>query len=111
MALVLPEVQRVRDVPDLTADLVGQATGTCRSTAEDWMNGRTEPAGNGAQRLIVLSEIVDQLSLVLQPAAIAAWLQRPISRLDNERPLDLLHRGDHLPVARLIDEMQYPGAS
>lgn len=111
MTPLLREAQRVRAVPGLSDRLLGRATGASPSTVRDWFAGRTEPTGSRAERLIEVAEMVRQLGEVMEPAAIPVWLQRPIPRLENERPVDLLGRGEYLPVARLIGEMQYSGVS
>jgi hypothetical protein len=43
--------------------------------------------------------------------AIPVWLNRPVIALDDEKPIELIARGDYKRVARLIAEIKYPGVS
>ncbi len=87
------------------------ATGAKPSTVRGWLAGRSEPTGVRAQRLIELSEMVKRLARVLRGESIALWLQRPVLALGDEKPIELLARGDYRRVAQLIAEIEYPGIS
>ncbi len=52
-----------------------------------------------------------RLGAVVRPGSIPLWLQRPILALGDEKPINLLARGDYLRVAKLISEIEYPGVS
>jgi hypothetical protein len=41
---------------------------------------------------------------------IPVWLTKPVEALDEEKPIDLIARGDYLQVARLISSIEDPGA-
>jgi len=41
---------------------------------------------------------------------IPVWLTKPIEALDDEKPLDLIARGDYRSVARVVSELEDPGA-
>ncbi|CAN5529065.1 hypothetical protein BH20ACT17_BH20ACT17_15030 [soil metagenome] len=77
----------------------------------DWLNGRSTPTGARAQRLIELAEMTDRLARVMNPGYIAVWLNRPLQALDDDKPVELLARGDYRGVGQLIAELEYPGAS
>jgi hypothetical protein len=77
----------------------------------DWLNGRSAPTGSRAERLIELAEMTDRLRRVMDPAYIPVWLTRPIEALDDDKPVELLARGDYRRVAKLISELEYPGIS
>jgi uncharacterized protein (DUF2384 family) len=47
----------------------------------------------------------------MQRDFIPIWLTRPIEALDDEKPVEVLARGEYRRVARLIAELEYPGAS
>ncbi len=64
-----------------------------------------------AQRLIELSEMVRRLARVLREESIVLWLQRPVLALGDEKPIELIARGDYRRVAKLIAEIEYPGVS
>ncbi len=41
---------------------------------------------------------------------IPVWLIEPIEALDDDKPIDVIARGDYRRVARLISELEDPGA-
>lgn len=43
--------------------------------------------------------------------AIPVWLNRPIVALDDEKPIELIARGEYRRVAKLIAVLEYPGVS
>ena len=55
--------------------------------------------------------MIKRLALVVRPKSIAVWLKRPILALDDEKPIELIARGEYKRVAKLISEIQYPGVS
>jgi len=44
----------------------------------------------------------------MDPEDIGVWLNRPLETLDDDRPIELLARGDYRRVAKLIAELEYP---
>ena len=48
---------------------------------------------------------------VMQADFIPIWLTRPIEALDDEKPVEVLARGDYRRIAKLIGELEYPGVS
>jgi Protein of unknown function (DUF2384) len=111
MSPLLEEAQRVHDLAGLSDRLIAAGTGAKPSTVRGWLAGRSEPTGVRAQRLIELSEMVRRLARVLRAESIAPWLQRPVLALDDEKPLELIARGDYRRVAKVIAEIEYPGVS
>jgi uncharacterized protein (DUF2384 family) len=91
--------------------MVAAATGAKPGTGRGWLSGRSEPSGASAERLIELAEMIKRLALVLRPESIPVWLQRPILALDDEKPIELIARGEYRRVAKLIAEIEYPGVS
>ena len=41
---------------------------------------------------------------------IPVWLAKPIEALDDEKPLDLIGRGEYRRVARVVSELEDPGS-
>jgi hypothetical protein len=111
MSPLLEEAQRVHDLAGLSDRLIATATGAKPSTVRGWLAGRSEPSGVRAQRLIELSEMVRRLARVLRSESIALWLQRPVLALNDEKPIELIARGEYRRVAKLISEIEYPGVS
>ncbi|SRR6266511_1678763 len=111
MSVLTLEAQRMRDTAHLSDALIAKATGARPSTVRDWFAGRSSPTGTRAERLIELSEMMDRLARVMKADYIPIWLQRPVPVLDDEKPIELLARGDYRPVAEVIAELEYPGAT
>jgi DNA-binding transcriptional regulator YiaG len=111
MSPLLEDAQRVHDTAGLSDRMIAAATGAKPSTVRGWLAGRSEPTGARAERLIELAEMIKRLALVLRPESIPVWLQRPILALDDEKPIELIARGEYRRVAKLIAEIEYPGIS
>lgn len=105
------EARHVHDAAQLSDRLIAAATGAKPSTVRDWLNGRSTPTGSRADRLIELSAMTDRLVRVMDPSYIPVWLNRPLEVLDDDKPVELLARGDYRRVAQLIAELEYPGVS
>ncbi len=111
MSALLEEAKRVHEVAGLSDRMIARATGAKPSTVRGWLSGRSEPTGVRAERLIELSEMASRLSGVIRSEAIPVWMNRPILALDDEKPIDLIARGEYRQVAKLISEIEYPGVS
>jgi uncharacterized protein (DUF2384 family) len=111
MSVLTIEAQRMRDVAHLSDALIAKATGARPSTVRDWFAGRSSPTGKRAERLIELSEMTDRLARVMQADYIPVWLQRPVPILNDEKPIELLARGDYRQVAAVIAGLEYPGVT
>lgn len=111
MSALTLEAARVRDTAHLNDREIAAATGARPSTVRDWLSGRSSPTGTRATRLIELAEIADRLRRVMDPEYIGVWLNRPLEVLDDDKPIDLLARGDYRRVANLIAELEYPGVT
>ena len=55
--------------------------------------------------------MTDRLARVMKAEYIPVWLQRPVPVLRDEKPIELLARGDYRPVAEVIAGLEYPGAT
>jgi hypothetical protein len=105
------EAVRLRSEAYLNDDMIARATGAARSTVRDWLSRRSAPTGVRAERVGELSAIVDRLPRVMRAEYIPVWLAKPIEALDDEKPVDLIARGEYRRVARIISELEDPGAS
>jgi uncharacterized protein (DUF2384 family) len=72
---------------------------------------RVHDVASQSDRMIESAEMIKRLALVVQPESIPVWLQRPILALDDEKPIELIARGEYRRVAKLIAEIEYPGVS
>jgi hypothetical protein len=104
------EALRIRSAAGLNDDLIARGTGAARSTVRDWFAHRSAPTGVRAERVGELSAIIDRLPRVMASDYIVVWLTKPIEALDDDKPIDLIGRGEFRRVARLISELEDPGA-
>jgi transcriptional regulator with XRE-family HTH domain len=104
------ETIRIRDLGGLNDRQIGAATGAAASTVRDWLRRKSVPTGTRAERIAELSAIVERLPRVMDPEYIPVWLAKPVEALDDDKPLDVIGRGEYRRVARLISELEDPGA-
>jgi hypothetical protein len=56
--------------------------------------------------LIELSAMVERLARLMEPSYIAVWLRKPVPALGDEKPIDLIARGEYMRVAGLISALE-----
>ncbi len=95
----------------LTDRDIARATGAAASTARAWLGERSAPTGERAERLIELVAMVERLERLMRADYISIWLRKPVPALDDDKPLDLIGRGDYRRVARLVSELEGTTAS
>jgi uncharacterized protein (DUF2384 family) len=105
------EVAFIHDEAHLTTEDIAAATGAAPSTTRAWVALTRVPSGKRARRVAELSAIVERLLRVMDPEYIPVWLNKPIPALDDEKPLDLISRGDYRRVAEIISELEEPVAA
>jgi len=105
------EARRVHERGHLSDQLIARATGAARSTVRGWLALRSEPTGQRAERVAELSALVERLARIMEPDYIPVWLTKPVEALDNEKPIELIARGDYVRVARLVSSLEEPGAA
>lgn len=104
------EAVRIHRVAHLSDRQIAAAVGAAPSTVRDWLAKRSSPTGRRAERVAELAEIVDRLMRVMEADYIPVWLSRPIEALDDRKPLELIGRGQARRVARVVSELESPGA-
>jgi uncharacterized protein (DUF2384 family) len=104
------EVVRIHEAAHLSDVQIGRAVGAAPSTVRDWFARRSSPTGQRAERVAELAEIVDRLARVIDATYIPVWLSKPIEALDDQKPLELIARGRARRVARVVSELESPGA-
>ncbi len=102
------EVAYVREVGHLSDKDIARATGAGVSTVGAWMRRARTPSGVRAERLAELSAMVDRLARVMDPDYIPVWMRKPVAALGDDKPLDVLARGDYRRLSRLISELESP---
>ena len=108
---VAQDVAHVRELGRLSEQDVARATGTARSTVGAWMRGTRQPTGVRLERFAELSALVERLARVMDPEFLPLWLHKPVPALGDDKPLDVLARGDYRRVSTLVAEMESPGVS
>ena len=78
------------------------------STVGAGLRRTRSPRGERAERLAELSAIVDRLALVMEPSYIPVWLHKPVRALEDEKPIDVLAKGEWQRVARLVSGLESP---
>jgi hypothetical protein len=81
------------------------------STVRAWLDRRSAPSGQQAERLVELSSLVERLARLIQAPSISNWLSAAVPILDGEKPIDRITQGDYRSVARIISCIKDVGAS
>jgi uncharacterized protein (DUF2384 family) len=100
------EVARICHLGNLTATHVADATGADVSSARRWIHGIRTPAGGHATRILQLAALVDRLAQVMDPAYIPVWLIKPVARLDDRRPVDVIRDGNYPSLSQLVASLE-----
>jgi hypothetical protein len=50
--------------------------------------------------------MVERLARLMQPSYIAVWLRKPVPALGEEKPIDVIARGEYMRVAQLISALE-----
>ncbi len=69
------------------------------------------PRADCTERLVEPSSLIERLARVVRPGCIPDWLNTPNPALDGNKPIEYIARGDCREVARVIAELEDPGAS
>jgi uncharacterized protein (DUF2384 family) len=104
------EAVLVHEVGHLSDQLIARATGAAPSTVRGWLKRTSSPTGARAERVAELSAIVNRLTRVMSPDYIPVWMTKPIEALDDEKPLDLIARGEYRRVSGVVRNLEHPGA-
>jgi transcriptional regulator with XRE-family HTH domain len=105
------QAAHIHKAAGLSSADIARATGAEESTVRAWIRGTREPSGRRAERLTELAALVDRLLLVMRADYIVVWMRRPIALLDDDKPLDVIGRGDYRSVSRVIAGLESPGAA
>lgn len=103
---VAAEIERVSQLGNLTASHLAAATGGDPSSARRWLRGSRTPSGVHATRALELIALVERLAYVMDATFIPVWLLKPIARLDDRRPVDVIRAGQYRRVSRLVASLE-----
>ena len=104
------EVILVKDLGRLNDRLIARATGAAPSTVRGWLSRKSSPVGVRAERGAELSALVTRLMRVIDADYIPVGLTKPNEALDDEKPLDLIARGEYRRVSSVVRTLEHPGA-
>ena len=65
-----------------------------------------EPGDVVALQLVELSALIERLARVVDPSYIPVWLRKPVPALEDDKPLDVIGRGDYRRVAALVSAVE-----
>jgi uncharacterized protein (DUF2384 family) len=102
------EVEKIKARAPLTDADVARALGASPATVAAWRARRQVPRGQRARRLVELSALVERLAAVVEADYIPVWLNKPVPRLGNRAPADVLAAGGYEQVSGVIGELEYP---
>jgi transcriptional regulator with XRE-family HTH domain len=105
------EAVRIHQAAHLSDRQIARATGAAPSTVRSWLNGRSTPTGERAERVAELSALVSRLTRLVDADYIPVWMTKPIEALDDEKPIDVLARGEYPRVAAVVRALEHPGAA
>lgn len=100
------EAAHVQEIGHLSVSDVARATGADDSTVRAWLNETRSPSGDRAERLAELSSIVERLAQVMKATYIPVWLRKPNLVLADDKPLDVIARGEYRLISRLVAELE-----
>lgn len=100
------EAAFVNQVGRLSDSDIARATGAAASTVRAWLAGTRGPTGQRAERLVELSALVERLTRVMDPSYIAVWLRKPVPALDDDKPLEVIGRGEYRRVAKIVSALE-----
>jgi uncharacterized protein (DUF2384 family) len=101
----------VHEVGRLTDQQIARATGAAPSTVRGWLSRRSSPTAGRAERIVELATLVTRLMRVMEADYIPVWMTKPIEALDDEKPIDLVARGDYRRVSAIVRDLEHPGAA
>lgn len=105
------QVAFIHNEGHLSSEDIARATGAAPSTARAWVARVRVPSGERARRVAELSSIIERLLQVMDAEYIPVWMNKPVPALDDDKPLDLIARGEYRKVARIVSALEEPVAS
>jgi transcriptional regulator with XRE-family HTH domain len=111
MSTLTKEAVELRENAGLTSDDVAAATGAAPSTARAWLNGTRTPSGERLDRLMELLSVVERMRGVIPDDYASHWLRKPIRSLGDDKPIELIRRGEYRRVLAAVGRLEATNAS
>lgn len=105
MSTVAPRLESIIRQSELDYVDVARILETNARTVARWVNSDTEPRWEVRERLLEFFAVMERLQQVIRPRAAHDWLYTPNPTLDNEKPVELLRRGEFRRVLAIIDAL------
>ena len=105
------EAAHIQEIGKLSTADIARATGADETTVRAWIRDARSPSGKRAERLAELSSLIERLVRVMKPEYVPVWMRKPIPLLDDDKPLDLVSKGEYRRVSRVIAGLEGTGAS
>lgn len=104
------EAVHIKETGHLTVPDIARATGANETTVRAWLRDERSPSGDHAERLAELSSIVERLVRVMEANYVPVWMRKPISLLDDDKPLDVIAAGAYRRVSTVVAGLEASGA-
>jgi transcriptional regulator with XRE-family HTH domain len=99
-------VEKLRLALDMNLRDLHRMTGYSEKSLSAWQSGKQEPGEAALRSLRSLNEFVAELSRVVKPAAIGAWLHKPNEVFRGLKPIELIERGEMKPLWWMIYDLE-----
>jgi len=104
------EAAHIAEIGGLSAMDIARATGAHETTVRAWLRDKSSPSGVHAERLGELSSIVERLVRVMEASYVPVWMRKPIPLLDDDKPADVIARGEYRRVSQTLATLEASGA-
>ena len=81
---------------------VADLLGTTPQTVHRWRKAQVDPQSAHLRRIVDLAFVADELAELYKPDGARVWLYSPNRLLKNQRPFDLISKGEIEPVLQVI---------
>jgi transcriptional regulator with XRE-family HTH domain len=98
-------LEQVTQGVDLKQEDLAHVLNTSTRNVNRWISGERSPRANMQMRLREVLAVLELLSSVLTPTAAHDWLFSPNPLLGDERPDELLRRGQYRQVLGAVEVM------
>lgn len=98
-------LRQTREELGVTRRIFSRLTGFSERAISSWESGR-EPGRQSRQRILELRRLERGLTRVMDPGAVAPWLERPNPAFDGLKPLEVIERGQIDRIWRMIFELE-----
>lgn len=103
---LVEKLDSIQNNASINAREVAQLLNTRPETVSRWRGGVSEPQPKTRDLLLQLWWLITELAELYPPADAHLWLFARNKRLDGQRPVDLIQRGDTEAVLKIISQLK-----